>query len=406
MDLGSFIQENIEFLRLDMSFGNLRLPNIHPPPKVVISDPNILSTVATTTAGVRGPIVSSASVAAIQFRPGMFPTGVIRSPNASAGGQPRLVGPAMMAPLPVTASGMITQASLAPGALGMTATQTISTPGARFVQPALAPAPPRMTATSISPLQSAQLVGQKIRLAQSSTSPLGDISTVMSLPVTTLTTIRANTSISTSANAQGLSALSSGVRALAPRMAPVVAPFTSPALAGKQSLVSSNKILPHSTGSIACSLSAAIMRNRLLPSVVKPVIEDEIDLSSGHDDVKILTSSVGDSVGDSSQMNDLPFFPLSKVRSFLSQANLPITDEAAACLAHGVQLFVKSLVMRLSIVAMHKSERLAEDPRLVQTDNVREQLRFLQRLGEHDKMRQSEIEKELILKAAKYLLSF
>ncbi|VDK31744.1 unnamed protein product [Taenia asiatica] len=107
----------------------------------------------------------------------------------------------------------------------------------------------------------------------------------------------------------------------------------------------------------------------------------------------------------SSQMNQ-PFFPVSQIRSYLStqlsQSSIAmISDEAINCMAHGLDAFLRSILTRVSVVAGHKAVKLSEDPHLTQVDFAREQLNYLQRLGEFDRQKQSELEKEYILKAAK-----
>ncbi|KAL5108188.1 Transcription initiation factor TFIID subunit 4B [Taenia crassiceps] len=107
----------------------------------------------------------------------------------------------------------------------------------------------------------------------------------------------------------------------------------------------------------------------------------------------------------SSQMNQ-PFFPVCQIRSYLStqlsQSSIAmISDEAINCMAHGLDAFLRSILTRVSVVAGHKAVKLSEDPHLTQVDFAREQLNYLQRLGEFDRQKQSELEKEYILKAAK-----
>ena len=107
----------------------------------------------------------------------------------------------------------------------------------------------------------------------------------------------------------------------------------------------------------------------------------------------------------SNQMNQ-PFFPVSQIRSYLASTLPPssvalLSDEAINCMAHGLEFFLRDILSRVSLVAGHKAVKLSEDPHLKQVDYTREQLNYLQRLGEHDKQKQSEMEKEYILKAAK-----
>ncbi|VDD81166.1 unnamed protein product [Mesocestoides corti] len=110
-------------------------------------------------------------------------------------------------------------------------------------------------------------------------------------------------------------------------------------------------------------------------------------------------------VSPPNQMNQ-PFFPVSQIRSYLA-SQLPATstnmlsEEALNCLAHGLDAFLRSILTRVSVVVGHKAVKLSDDPHLKQMDYTREQLNYLQRLGEHDKQKQSELEKEYILKAAK-----
>ncbi|KAL3317772.1 Transcription initiation factor TFIID subunit 4B [Cichlidogyrus casuarinus] len=104
--------------------------------------------------------------------------------------------------------------------------------------------------------------------------------------------------------------------------------------------------------------------------------------------------------------SDQPFFPTSAVLSRMKQCIPPgkvnaISEDSASVMAHGLHSFMKHLLTRLALVVQHRTERLADNPSLEVVDAVRDQLAFLQRLDEHDQARQSDIEKELIFKAAK-----
>lgn len=70
-------------------------------------------------------------------------------------------------------------------------------------------------------------------------------------------------------------------------------------------------------------------------------------------------------------------------------------------MAHGLNSLLRDVLRQVSLVAGHKATKLADDPHLVQVDYVREQLSFVQKLHEFDQEKRSELERELIFKAAK-----
>lgn len=112
------------------------------------------------------------------------------------------------------------------------------------------------------------------------------------------------------------------------------------------------------------------------------------------------------SVTSSTNLMNIPFFPVSQIRSHLStqlssESNAMLSDEAVNCLAHGLETLLRSILTRVSVVVGHKTVKLANDPHLKQLDHAKEQLNYIQRLDEHNKRKQSELEKEYILKAAK-----
>ncbi len=116
--------------------------------------------------------------------------------------------------------------------------------------------------------------------------------------------------------------------------------------------------------------------------------------------------AISSAVAPPSNQQSQPFFPVSQIRNRLASQLPPsdyamLTDEAMICLAQGLDTFLRSVLTRVSVVVSHKAVKLSEDPHLKQADHSREQLNYLQRLDEHDKQKQSEMEKELILKAAK-----
>ncbi|EUB62707.1 Transcription initiation factor TFIID subunit 4B [Echinococcus granulosus] len=141
----------------------------------------------------------------------------------------------------------------------------------------------------------------------------------------------------------------------------------------------------------------------VVPSPAPPVTP--IVSAPGVSTVAVTATPAAASPSPSSQMNQ-PFFPVSQIRSYLatqlSQSSIAmISDEAINCMAHGLDAFLRSILARVSVVAGHKAVKLSEDPHLTQVDFAREQLNYLQRLGEFDRQKQSELEKEYILKAAK-----
>uniref|UniRef100_A0A0R3WHL5 Transcription initiation factor TFIID subunit 4 n=1 Tax=Hydatigena taeniaeformis TaxID=6205 RepID=A0A0R3WHL5_HYDTA len=141
------------------------------------------------------------------------------------------------------------------------------------------------------------------------------------------------------------------------------------------------------------------------PVVPSPAPAPQMVSAPGVSAVTAAAAPTVASPSPSSQMNQ-PFFPVSQIRGYLT-TQLPqssismISDEALNCMAHGLDAFLRNILARVSVVAGHKAVKLSEDSHLTQVDFAREQLNYLQRLGEFDRQKQSELEKEYILKAAK-----
>ncbi|CAL8099900.1 unnamed protein product [Calicophoron daubneyi] len=385
MDIGPFIKDNIEALRRDLANGLCRLPNIHPPSGTLGAKDLITSTSTLSTTGVTcSPAVT------VQIRPSVG----VCMPAASQVVGPRLSVPSVTQPRIVSAlmsntvTGPTTCASSTASLTSATRFQQVSQP------PLLAPAPPRSSLVSTN-LTTNQLavsnVGSlpKYRLAQPVSAVVAPSSVATILPATAAATV-----LSTR-----LTPASNAVRTNYTNLRPVLAPSPVSASgtmyvqavkagAGAPSLVRTKFTLPPSSASsstIGCRTAT-----QLLSSTSSSLVADG---ANGTDDSRVRPSS---------PTKDRPFFPPEEVKAVLAnQGNISLADDAVICLAHGLQAFARSLLTRLSIVVTHRLERLGDDPRLTQADCARDQLRFLQKLDEHDKMRQSELEKDLILKAAK-----
>lgn len=76
-------------------------------------------------------------------------------------------------------------------------------------------------------------------------------------------------------------------------------------------------------------------------------------------------------------------------------------DDVVALVSHATRERLKTFIEKLSIIAEHRLENVRGDPRCEVTQNVRQQLRFLEELQRAEKQRHDEEERELLLRAAK-----
>ncbi|KAA0201177.1 Transcription initiation factor TFIID subunit 4B [Fasciolopsis buskii] len=426
MDIAPFIKDNIDALRRDLVNGVCRLSSIQPPSAAKISMPT------STMASVLGVAVSGApGGVSVQVRPNVAVSGLNAPITPRLGiptiNQPRIVGTLMgSTPSPVTV-GQVTPVVLPSGAR-----PPITQP------PLLAPAPPRTSTTVLtgsaisasSTIPNTTLAASlpKYRLTQPLNSVVAPQTVAAILPATST-----NTVVSTR-----LTNTTSTLRANYPNLRPVLAPSpanaatSTPTATGSLSLQSlkssstmslptivrakpdaSGKTINHPASSSALAVSRT--SSQLLSSVTNATATSSSsiagNLSSTITASGLVVLDSTDRKTDLSELSrfrsispsrDKPFFPPEQIRQVLTTHGFTnVTDDAVICLAHGMQSFMRTLLTRLSVVVSHRLERLADDPRLTQTDSVREQLQFLQKLDERDMMRQSELEKDLILKAAK-----
>ncbi|CAH8512213.1 unnamed protein product [Dicrocoelium dendriticum] len=390
-DIGPFIKDNIDALRADLASGACRLSNINPPTgpliKDVLSSPFSSVPAACATLSMSGPGPVTVQVRAPVTA--CFPAG----PNSStlsgsrlsvpsaAGSQPRLVGTLLNSISSPVPSAVIT---------------TSPNRSYHSQPPLLAPAPPRtsFTATGMPatplPAPSAGSV-PKYRLAQTLSNVMTPSNAATTSVATTRLTQTPTTVKSSYSNLRPILAPapsasgSATVNLAAVRPTPTIAPLVRTKLGAP---LSSPSTLPLTSARLGSQLSASTLLSD------RTLVTDRTQELSGSEDSRICLLSPS---------KDQPFFPPSQIRSVLSAQlpNLTLSEEAITCLSHGLQSLMNSILTRLSIVVSHRLERLGDDPRLTQLDNTREQLKFLQRLDEHDQMRQFELEKDLILKAAK-----
>ncbi|CAH8658778.1 unnamed protein product [Schistosoma guineensis] len=383
MDLAPFIKDNIDLLRRDLANGVCRLPNIQPPPK------DIFTGVPTA---VPVSIVTTLPTVGLQPRPNAAVSTTLVSSTVPVG--PRIT-------LPTNTTPRIVGTLMSSVSSPVIPTSPVTVPTPRTQPPLLAPAPPRTCITSVVNFDAASSsnTGTKYRLAQSFSGVSSSTSVVSNATAATVVSTRFTPTINgTRPNYQNLRPIiaSSTSTALGINLASIksvagVSASVPPVIRAKSGYANtySPGILPavhNKVGSNVLSLNGSTV-------LIEGVDRKQNDLSFLSDDIRHPAMS---------PTRDNPFFPSEKVKEILETHGIKtLTEESIACLAHGLQIFIKNILSKLRIVVSHRLDRLGEDSRLVQIDHTREQLRFLQKLDEHDRMRQSELEKDLILKAAK-----
>ncbi|VDN20610.1 unnamed protein product [Dibothriocephalus latus] len=171
-------------------------------------------------------------------------------------------------------------------------------------------------------------------------------------------------------------------------------------------MVQAIRMRPVPIASIASTQQPTFTRATVFGTVTRPSLAPQSSLSTIAPTSSSSTVTATKSATSALQSSlNQPFFPVSQLKSHLAQrlnnSQVTISDEAYTCIAHGLENFLRSILTRLSIVMGHKTLRLANDPHLTQTDFARDQMAFLVKLDEHDKNRKSELEREMIFKAAK-----
>ncbi|KAK9880919.1 hypothetical protein WA026_013252 [Henosepilachna vigintioctopunctata] len=91
-----------------------------------------------------------------------------------------------------------------------------------------------------------------------------------------------------------------------------------------------------------------------------------------------------------------------KIRQILSRHGLdePNTD-VAACISHAAQEKLKNLIEKLAIITEHRVDMIKNDRRYEVTSDIKGQLKFLEDVDRAERKRHEELERELLLRAAK-----
>ncbi|KAK9701358.1 NHR1 homology to TAF [Popillia japonica] len=91
-----------------------------------------------------------------------------------------------------------------------------------------------------------------------------------------------------------------------------------------------------------------------------------------------------------------------RIRHIMAKHGLdePNSDVAAA-VSHAAQERVKNLIEKLAIITEHRLEMIKTDPRYEVSNDVKGQLKFLEDLDRAERKRHEELEREMLLKAAK-----
>ncbi|XP_018332444.1 transcription initiation factor TFIID subunit 4 isoform X2 [Agrilus planipennis] len=77
------------------------------------------------------------------------------------------------------------------------------------------------------------------------------------------------------------------------------------------------------------------------------------------------------------------------------------SNEVVACVSHAVQERLKNLIEKLSIITEHRLEMVKTDQRYEVTSDIKGQLKFLEDLDRAERKRHEELEREMLLRAAK-----
>ncbi|CAH8567834.1 unnamed protein product [Schistosoma turkestanicum] len=382
MDLAPFIKDNIDLLRRDLANGVCRLPNIQPPPK------DVFTGVPTAV-----PVSIVTTLSTLQARSNAAVSTTLVSSTLPAG--PRIT-------LPTNTTSRIVGTLMSTVSSPVIPTSPVTVPAPRTQPPLLAPAPPRTCITSAVNFDASPSsnTGAKYRLAQSFGGVSSSTSVLSSPTATTVVSTRFTSTVN-------------GTRPSYQNLRPIIASSSTSATLGiNLASIKSVAGVPASVSPLIRAKSgyANTYSSGILPAVQNKVGSNLLPLSGStvllegadrkQNDLPFLNEDIRHA--PISPTRDNPFFPAEKVKEILEAHGIKtLTEESIVCLAHGLQIFIKNLLSKLRIVVSHRLDRLGEDSRLVQTDHTREQLRFLQKLDEHDRIRQSELEKDLILKAAK-----
>ncbi|XP_075549042.1 transcription initiation factor TFIID subunit 4-like [Dermacentor variabilis] len=78
-----------------------------------------------------------------------------------------------------------------------------------------------------------------------------------------------------------------------------------------------------------------------------------------------------------------------------------VSDDVVALVSHATQERLKTFIEKLSVIAEHRQENARADPHYEVTQDVRQQLRFLDELERAEKRRHEQEEREMLLRAAR-----
>ena len=70
-------------------------------------------------------------------------------------------------------------------------------------------------------------------------------------------------------------------------------------------------------------------------------------------------------------------------------------------ISHACQERLKTLLEKLAVIAEHRNEAVRTDPRYEVQQDIKAQLKFLEELDKLERQRHSEMQREMLLKAAK-----
>ncbi|XP_050315611.1 transcription initiation factor TFIID subunit 4 isoform X6 [Anthonomus grandis grandis] len=92
----------------------------------------------------------------------------------------------------------------------------------------------------------------------------------------------------------------------------------------------------------------------------------------------------------------------SKIRQVMSKHGLEDpSNDVAACISHAAQERLRDLVEKLAVITEHRLEIVKSDSRYEVTNDVKGQLKFLEDLDKAERKKHEELEREMLLRAAK-----
>ncbi|KAK4872902.1 hypothetical protein RN001_014931 [Aquatica leii] len=115
------------------------------------------------------------------------------------------------------------------------------------------------------------------------------------------------------------------------------------------------------------------------------------------------TEFVGTQIRSCKEEFLLSMVPLQqRIRSALAKKGLEEpSNEVAAVISHAVQERLKNLIEKLAIITEHRLEMVKSDQRYEVTNDIKGQLKFLEDVDRAERKRHEELEREMLLRAAK-----